>query len=658
MRPLFFFPIVFLALIFGVFQPSFAAPSNAHLNVNLLKLKESIPPPRNWIDLGRAPPTQLIPLRIALPQERFDELERHLYEMSDPYHSRYGQHFMKDQVEELVRPHHESVRAVDAWLDEYGITGEETVRRSSAGDWVTAVVPVALAEEMLDTEFHLWKHALDGDVLLRTTHYSLPEYLHAHVEFVQPTTYFGRPKAMHTTFSLLTNLSVTLPGVTLTANVSINITTSDNDTTATNTGSSTLTDPLLGVNCSRIVTVSCLQQLYNAVGYKPAATDKNAIGITGYLGQFANVADLQSFYTAERPEAVNSQFQTVLINNGQNDQTLTNAGPEANLDTQFGFGLTFPTPGTFYSTGGSPPFTPDALTPFNTNEPYDNWLQYVLNLPNGAVPQTISTSYSDDEQTVPQSYAVRVCKEFAVLGSRGVSILFSSGDGGVGDGNPDPKTQQCFTNDGQNKIKFLPHFPASCPFVTAVGGTVRIPEVAVRFSGGGFSNYFAQPTYQATAVAAYLASQPLGQYAGLFNPLGRAYPDVSAQAVRFLISFQGQAALISGTSAAAPTFAGIVTLLNDALLAAGKNPLGFLNPMLYSIGVAGLNDITLGSAPGCGTPGFNATKGWDPVTGLGTPDFGKLKDILSTFNPPAPSSGGLLGGLLDNLLASVQLKLL
>jgi tripeptidyl-peptidase-1 len=57
---------------------------------------------------------------------------------------------MKEQVEELVRPHHESVQAVDAWLAEYGIT-EDTVRRSSAGDWVTAVVPVALAEEMLDT---------------------------------------------------------------------------------------------------------------------------------------------------------------------------------------------------------------------------------------------------------------------------------------------------------------------------------------------------------------------------------------------------------------------------------------------------------------------------------------------------------------------------
>jgi tripeptidyl-peptidase-1 len=74
-----------------------------------------------------------------------------------------------------------------------------------------------------------------------------------------------------------------------------------------------LTDPRLGMNCSRVITVSCLQQLYNATGYKPAATDKNKIGITGYLGQFANNADLQSFYEAERPDALNSTFQTVLV---------------------------------------------------------------------------------------------------------------------------------------------------------------------------------------------------------------------------------------------------------------------------------------------------------------------------------------------------------
>ena len=52
-------------------------------------------------------------------------------------------------------------------------------------------------------------------------------------------------------------------------------------------------------------------------------------------------------------------------------------------------------------------------------------------------------------------------------------------------------------------------------------------------------------------------------------------------------------------------------MLNDARMSAGEPSLGFLNPWLYEIGYAGLNDITVGNNPGCGTGGFNATIGWD-----------------------------------------------
>ncbi len=71
------------------------------------------------------------------------------------------------------------------------------------------------------------------------------------------------------------------------------------------------------------------------------------------------------------------------------------------------------------------------------------------------IPQTISTSYGDDEQTVPQEYATSVCNMFAQLGAMGVSVLFASGDHGVGDGS-------CHSNDGTNSMKFIPAFPASC----------------------------------------------------------------------------------------------------------------------------------------------------------------------------------------------------
>lgn len=92
----------------------------------------------------------------------------------------------------------------------------------------------------------------------------------------------------------------------------------------------------------------------------------------------------------------------------------------------------------------------------------------------------------------------------------------------------------------------------------------------------------------------------------------KGFPDVSAQADHFRIFYKGQPGLIGGTSAAAPTFAGFISLLNDVRINKGLKPLGFLNPFLYQRGVAGLNDVREGNNPGCGTEGFNATEGWDP----------------------------------------------
>jgi subtilase family serine protease len=68
-----------------------------------------------------------------------------------------------------------------------------------------------------------------------------------------------------------------------------------------------------------------------------------------------------------------------------------------------------------------------------------------------------------------------------------------------------------------------------------------------------------------------------------YNASGRALPDVSALSTNFEVVIQGLWGPISGTSAAAPTFAAIVTLLNDARYQAGKGPLGFLNPFLYQV---------------------------------------------------------------------------
>lgn len=148
----------------------------------------------------------------------------------------------------------------------------------------------------------MWKHAVDGDVLIRTTHYSLPEHLHTHIELVQPTTYFGRPKAMRTTFHFA-DIPIVIPGI-------VNLTINDGSPPVENPGNP---NPPESTNCSQVITVDCLLQLYNADSYTPVATNKNSIGITGYLGEYANKADLQQFYRWERPEAVNSTFTSVTV---------------------------------------------------------------------------------------------------------------------------------------------------------------------------------------------------------------------------------------------------------------------------------------------------------------------------------------------------------
>ena len=115
----------------------------------------------------------------------------------------------------------------------------------------------------------------------------------------------------------------------------------------------------------------------------------------------------------------------------------------------------------------------------------------------------------------------------------------------------------------------------------------------------------------------------------VYNQSGnsRGYPDVSGIGLNVATVFNGRTLGVGGTSASAPIVAGIVTLLNEARIAAGKGPIGFLNPTFYANPDA-FNDITIGNNPGCGTGGFNATPGWDPVTGLGTPNFGKLRDVF------------------------------
>ncbi|KAI0097068.1 tripeptidyl-peptidase 1 precursor [Daldinia grandis] len=574
------------------------------------RVKDTHHVPRDWKRVRRAPADHVIDLQIGVKQSNFPELERHLYEVSDPDHPRYGQHLSADEVKELVKPADETLNLVHEWLADNGVTPSGY---SSAKDWITVSLPVKAIERLLDTEYHVYEHK-DGGVVARAPKWSLPLHLHDKIDTIQPTNSFFRARAEkfdHIEAPVYLDPQYTPP-------------TNENISAVCNVSS---------------VTPECFQALYSTKGYKTRACGKNKIGFNNFLGEHPIRSDGELFLAKYRPEAVSSakDFPQITIADGPGDYALTpeeiesGTSKEANLDLQAIAGINWKTPIISYSTGGSPPFIPSVSTPDNTNEPYLVWVNYLLD--QKSFPQVITTSYADDEQTVPESYARRVCQQFAQVGARGTSLLFSSGDSGVG------SYGKCISNDGKNTTRFLAEFPPSCPYVTAVGATKNFEPEVVAYrpafvgpdgvahgnytSGGGFSNYFDVPAYQAKQATNYVKNLK-GLYDGLYNKKGRGYPDISAQGLYFAYFWNGTEGTISGTSASCPLTGGIISLVNDALISSGKRPLGFLNPWLYSKGYKGLTDIVSGSAVGCGVDGFPAVEGWDPVTGLGTPIFPEL----------------------------------
>jgi tripeptidyl-peptidase-1 len=371
------------------------------------------------------------------------------------------------------------------------------------------------------------------------------------------------------------------------------------------------------------ITPTCLSHLYSFSG--ATAYTQGRMGIAGFLEQWPSQTDLTTFLGSFASEGnAPHAYTCTLINGGLCPTSGTGfPGVEANLDVQYAAAITEKIPNVFYSTGGSPPIV--AGTGANTNEPYLEFLDALLALPAASLPNTLSISYGDDERTVPNSYATETCSLFSQLGARGVSILVSSGDSGVGT-----------TCDDGGVRGFTTSYPASCPFVTVVGGTTgNSPEAAWTDGGGGFSNVFGRPSYQNTAVTNWLATDTTHTAVdAFFNSSGRAYPDVAAQATNFEIVVSGRAELVDGTSCASPTFASIIQLVNSDRISKGKAGLGFLNPWLYSTATTGMTDIKTGKITGCSGvitgAGFSAVTGWDPATGLGTPIFTTLLAISNT----------------------------
>ncbi|KAJ7480634.1 subtilisin-like protein [Mycena latifolia] len=611
---------------------SAAFPSTRSTHV-LHEKRAAVPYAAGWMQARRLESERTIPLRVGLRQRNLHQLEDLLMSVSHPDSPTYGQHWSPAEIVDMFAPAHETIAAVKNWLVDSGLSNDR-LRLSPSRGWIAVNVTVAEAESLLHTEYHVYTHP-SGAEQFGCHNYSVPAHVQEHVDLIKPTVQFNP----HAVVPRLKKRAVNHPVSNLKTNgVKVN------------------KDATLDT-CDEIITPDCLRALYK-LHYTPRETKKNTFGIVEFTPQAFLEADLDMFFKNFSSSQVGQRPIPVLID-GAIVQTIVedfNFNGESDLDLEYGMALTNPQPVQLLQTG-------DIVE----GAGFDNWLDavdgsfctfeggddpnqdgiYPDPLPGGFTgpescgiippPHTVSVSYAQDEVTITAASANRQCSEYGKLGLMGTSIFYSSGDNGVaGNGGVCLNSTLQAVDDG---TVFNPSFPSTCPWVTSVGATqilegntVNDPESAceeVIFSGGGFSNIFPLPSYQASAVKGFLKNHPPPFTNGEFNNSGkvRAFPDLSANGANYVIGIDGEFGLVFGTSASAPTTASIFTMINDARLAVGKKPVGFINPAIYSEAfklVKAFNDITVGGNQGCNTPGFSSAPGWDPVTGVGTPNFEKL----------------------------------
>lgn len=501
-------------------------------------------------------------------------------------------------------PSPDAVRKVQGWLLSHGIMDTEV-----KNDWINVKATVGQTDALIGSVLKHYIYEGESTPVLRTTQYCIPDHLKYDIDFIYPASNFMRPVRSMSKIKWLDE---------------------------TDLGKRQDAAPA----CSLITTPECVRKAYNFNYTTPDDKSSVTLGVTGFLGEYANYVDAQDFLKQQAPQiwAKGYNFSVELVNGGENPQAMGTAGGEAALDVDYALSLAYPAKIVFYSTGGRSALIAENGTintsDSSTNEPYIELFEHLLSKPDGELPSVLSISYSDDEVSVPRPYAEKVCDMIGVLACRGTTVLFGSGDGGSQGG----RNSNCRTRDGKDKKIAMTTFPSTCPWAVAVGAVTNArttPPEAAEFSTGGFSQYFAQPDWQKDAVAGYLA-QLDGNLTGYYEPKNRAIPDISAIGTNVLVRVNGRPGLLQGTSASTPMIAAMLAMINDARARANKRPLGFVNKYLYSDKVRGtLLDVTKGQSRSCAWPdaptpgGWPAKEGWDAVTGLGVPrDFTELLDAL------------------------------
>jgi tripeptidyl-peptidase-1 len=573
--------------------------------------------PEGWLKLHKAHDEAKVHFTLALKQRNMDILEQKFWEVSDPFHANYQKYMTIEEINAIVAPPAAEHDAVVNYLVAHGIHSGGI---KSFVDALEVETTVGVASRVFSTTFHYFRHVEGSNkiVVKAFGDVTIADEVHCYIAMITGITGFPIP-----------HLKVHRGKQAVPKPNSRHLLQTDNEG----------------------IVAQGLTVLYDL----PAETLSSDLAASQGVIEF----DAQNFAPSDLAmysQQLNLPLQVLKPAHivGGNDPG--NPQDEASLDIQM---------------------------IASVNREADNWFWMVPN--NGwlyewttnffstrVVPMVNSVSYAwweEDQCSISANcgtlgvnsdqYTLLTNGYFQKLALRGISILTASGDSGA-NGR---------TDEGCTIAQLRAAYPSSSPYVTSVGATQlnnpsylknqnSIPicqasqncasggtEVAVSYpaagfaSGGGFSNLMAQPSYQAAAVNAYWSSGVEFPPATYFNKSGRGAPDIAALGYDALVVIGNVTSGVSGTSMATPISAGIMSLLNQESMKLSNKPLGFLNPFLYAAWAddqTNFNDVTVGNnkctEQGCGflgsCKGFTCAKGWDPVTGLGSPNFSKLAAYL------------------------------
>ncbi|CAF3716340.1 unnamed protein product [Adineta steineri] len=534
-----------------------------------------ISPPKHWVKHAHIPhENRYENFYFYLKQKNNELLNKHLHLISNPRHNLYHNTswLTLDQITRIVKPDSVSIKRLYYYLWSNGINLKEC-RHSRDGGILVCPILLTKANKILSANYTDYRHRIKNINITRTLSFILPNYLSNHIVTISPTTIFPDLSLFHNS---------------ITSNKSKSIRQKRQDDLC---------------SCQSYIKPCYLRNHYDIHQYHAHSSTNITLSIIGLANQYINDNDTNLFLKFIDNNNDNIKPKINIL--GYNNQSIP--GREASLDIQYALAIARGVQVTFWS-----------IT--NLNDPFSDFLFQLANMKHP--PDIISISYGFSETRNDYTlFQKAIDQELQKAAARGITIVAATGDNGVGGDSVD---------DCQS---YHINFPASSPWVTAVGGTMNCLERGAFFSSGGFSTYEVQPVYQQNVVLHYLHQyNSTLPHANLFNNVGRAVPDVSLYATRYLNIVNGLIKSTSGTSAAAPIFAAIIALLNDYQVRHGRKRLGFLNPLLYQYASDIFHDITTGYNVGCNTTGFHAGIGWDPVTGLGRPSFIRFQKVLDTIN--------------------------